>query len=322
MNRQDKMPKHLRFSILDLRLKCESNRKSQIAIRKFLLSVCICILTSCNRPPIARTAKSPTIASLVPAATDLLVGMNAADHLVAVSNWETNRPEIRDLPRVGDYQTTDWEKLTALRPDVMIIFMSGDRMPAGLKDRADQLHIQLVNVTTERLQDVFQNIDMLGDMTHEREKATILVQKIRNQLDAVAKRVAGKEKVRTLVARDEQGFALIAGNTFVDDLLTIAGGENVAHDFKLRYPTVDRERVIQMSPQAIVQLMPDAPPHVLEDLKNSWLRLPELSAVKNGRVYVLSDWYVLQPGSHVGDLAEKLADVLHPISPTTNENKN
>jgi iron complex transport system substrate-binding protein len=248
----------------------------------------------------------------VPAATDLIVGMGAADHLVAVSNWDTSREPIQKLPRVGDYQTTDWERLAELKPDLMIVFMAGDRMPAGLQQRADQLKIRLVNVKTERIADIFKTIDELGEMLNEREKAAVLKQTIQSQLDTVAKRVADKPKVPTLVARDEDGFALIAGDTFVDDLLTIAGGTNVAGRFKMRYPTIDREQLIELSPQVVVQLIPDASPQVIERARNSMKKVPNLPAVRNGRVYIVTDWYVLQPGSHVGELAEKLADVLHP----------
>ena len=114
-----------------------------------------CSLVVCA-PASAQQPKSPRIASLVPAATDLVVGMGAIDHLVAVSNQDSvNRPEIRQFPRVGDYQTIDWEKLAELRPDVMIIFMSGSRMPTGVEQRAGDLHIKLVNVKTERLDDIF-----------------------------------------------------------------------------------------------------------------------------------------------------------------------
>ncbi|HEY7090999.1 MAG TPA: helical backbone metal receptor, partial [Tepidisphaeraceae bacterium] len=273
------------------------------------------ISAGCDRtstPSTTTSAKSPRIASLVPAATDLLIGMGAADHLVAVSNWETNRPEIASLPRVGDYQTTDWEKLAELKPDVMVIFMSGERMPAGIQQRADQLHIKLVNVKPDRLDEVFSTIDRLGDIAGERAKSDALKQRIQAQLDAVAKRVAGKPPVPTLVARDEEGFALVAGDTFVDSLLTIAGGKNVASDFKTRYPNVDRERVIELAPAAIIQLIPDATPQVIDRARQTWQQVSQVPAVRDGRVYILTDWYVLQPGSHVGDLAEKFAEKLHP----------
>src|SRR5690242_14198194 len=63
-----------------------------------------------KRPRATPPAVGPTLASLSPAATDLLVGMGAGDHLIAVSNFDADRDETRGLPRVGDYRTQDWEK--------------------------------------------------------------------------------------------------------------------------------------------------------------------------------------------------------------------
>lgn len=268
---------------------------------------------STSTPAPARTADHKIkIASLVPAATDLIVGMGAADHLVAVSNWDTDRPEIKQLPRVGDYQTTDWERLAELRPDVMLVFMSVDRMPAGMKERADQLGIRVVNIQTEKLADIFDAIDRLGQIMQEPDRAHALSTKIHSQLDAVSRRIAGQPAIPTMLARDEAGYALIAGDTFADELLTISGGKNVAADFKTRYPNVDRERVIELAPQAIIQLMPGATPQVIQQAQANWQSLPDLPAVKNKRVYIFNDWYVLQPGSHIGDIAEQMARVLHP----------
>jgi iron complex transport system substrate-binding protein len=278
-----------------------------------LLVLGVVAVAGCSKPPPpAPTAKSPRIASLVPAATDLIVGMGAGEHLVAVSNWDTRRDEIKDLPRVGDYQTIDWEKLTDLRPQIMIVFMSGDRMPAGIQQRADELQIRLVNVKTERLSDIFSTIDSLGGMLEEPQKAAALKQTIQTKLDAVAQRVKDKPKIKTMIARDEEGFALIAGDTFVNDLLEIAGGENVAANFPIRYPNIDRERVIELNPQAVIQLMPDAPPQVVDRARQLWTQTPQIAAVRDGRIAILTDWYVIQPGSHVGELAEKLAETLHP----------
>jgi iron complex transport system substrate-binding protein len=168
-----------------------------------------------------------------------------------------------------------------------------------------------VNVKTERVDDIFKTITYLGDLVKEPEKALALSQKMRSQLDAVAKRVEGKPKVPALLVRDEDGFPLIAGDTFADDLLTLAGGKNVAADLGMRYPTVDAERVMQLAPHAVFQLLPGASPQVIERARSSWKKLLDLPAVKENRVYILTDWYVLQPGSHIGDLAEQFADKLH-----------
>src|SRR4051794_27660677 len=105
-----------------------------------VIGVLGCLATvSCDRSKAGASGAATTthgrrVASLVPAATDMLVGLGARDHLVAVSNFES-LAELKGLPRVGDYQTTDWEALARLRPDVMVIQIAPERVPAGLKRR-------------------------------------------------------------------------------------------------------------------------------------------------------------------------------------------
>src|SRR4051812_22873297 len=81
--------------------------------------------------PAARPIERPTVASLSPAATDLLIGMGAADHLIAVSNWDAENPQTKDLPRVGDYRTIDRERLSELKPDVVVVQWRPDKLPPG-----------------------------------------------------------------------------------------------------------------------------------------------------------------------------------------------
>src|SRR4051794_5058399 len=91
----------------------------------FFALVLVITNSSCDRADSAAAVASTqpakiTVASLVPAATDLLIGMGAGDRLVAVSNFDAKRGATRALPRVGDYQTIDWERLASLRPNIMI----------------------------------------------------------------------------------------------------------------------------------------------------------------------------------------------------------
>src|SRR5687767_6500759 len=133
-------------------------------VRRGLLTLTLLLacVVGCDRSGTpTSSSKHRKIASLVPAATDMLLGMDAADHLVAVSNYDT-AAAVKDLPRVGDYQTTDWETLARLRPDAMIIQLTPERVPQGLKDRAKQLNIELVNVKIDRLEHVFDAMQQLG----------------------------------------------------------------------------------------------------------------------------------------------------------------
>ncbi len=87
-----------------------------------LVTVMLGLVASCSKPANVadNNSAAPTVASLVPAATDLIVGMGARDRLVAVSSYDDKRPDVRQLPRAGNYETIDWELLRSLHPTVLI----------------------------------------------------------------------------------------------------------------------------------------------------------------------------------------------------------
>ena len=180
--------------------------------------------TSRTAPP--ATQPAVTVASLSPAATEILIGLGLADRLVAVSNFDRPRPAIARLPRVGDYQTTDWERLATLRPAVMITQFGPNRLPAGMVQRADELHIRLVNVSITRLGDIFQAMTTLATAVEAPERGTAAVEELRQRLDAVAARSTGR-RVRALIVVDDAARAVAGRGNYLDDILQIAGGENV-----------------------------------------------------------------------------------------------
>jgi iron complex transport system substrate-binding protein len=114
------------------------------------------------------------------------------------------------------------------------------------------------------------------------------------------------------VVLDESGQSVAGPDTFLDDLITIAGGENVLAGNRNRYPRIDREMLVALAPDAIIQLQPGASPQQLEQAGHVWESLAELPAAEGHRVYTFTDWYVLLPGYEIGELAEKFAGALHP----------
>jgi ABC-type Fe3+-hydroxamate transport system substrate-binding protein len=269
--------------------------------------------------PTTQASGPKTVASLVPAATDMIIAMGARDRLVAVSNWDAERPEIAGLPRVGDYRTIDWEKLASLRPDVMVVQWRPDKMPPGAAERAAELNIQFVNLRIVYLDEIFTAFQSLGDGIGEPEKATAAANELRRQLDAVRAAVAGRTPVRTLVSQTESPLSTVGGGNFMNDLLTLAGGKNVIEGGDNSYPNIDVERLVALNPDVVIHLLPGESPQVVERAKTFWSSHPELTAVKNGRVYLETDSYMLLPGPLVGKIAERFATLLHPgvTFPTT-----
>ncbi|HYO10195.1 MAG TPA: ABC transporter substrate-binding protein, partial [Tepidisphaeraceae bacterium] len=154
--------------------------------------------TQSNTAAAATTTKTPTaraattVASLSPAATEIIVhALGARDRLVAVSNFDPQRPETAGLPRVGDYQTVDWERLAALRPATMVTQFAVDRLPRGLRDRAAELNITLINVPITRLADIHGALATLGEAVGDPTRGRAEQQRLQARLDAIAARSRG-----------------------------------------------------------------------------------------------------------------------------------
>ncbi len=263
-----------------------------------------------------RARVRPAVASLVPAATDLLIGMGADDHLVAVSNFDLERDGTRGLPKVGDYERTDWEQIASLRPDFLVTQYADGRTPAGMIQREQELAIRPLNVHIDSLADIDAACDALGDAVSERAKAAAWKKTNQDRLAAVRARVVGRSRPSVLIVRSASGLDLVGPGTFLSELLEIAGGTNAAASLKSKYPSIDREMLQSIDPDIILELLPEASTQVIDEARCAWSTLPELKAVRNGRTPILIDWYLLQPGAHVADIAEKMAEAIAPAAAT------
>lgn len=289
------------------------------------VAVCLFSLACDRKTPSEPSAGAPralgggvvrgtTIASLSPAATDLLIAIGAAERLVAVSNFDTSRAEAKGLPHVGDYQSQDWDKLAELRPAKLIVQLREDQTQRSLRGRAKGLGIEVVNVHIDTLEDVFAALTSLSAAVGEADQGEAAAKKLRAELETVRRRVAAHPKLRTLVVVDEAGRSAAGRGTFLDDILTFAGGENVAAESNEPWPTVDRAKVLELAPETVIHLLPGASPDVLRRAKEYWASMPDLPAVKRRHVHCLTDDYVLIPGPRVGKVAEQFAMVLHPFA--------
>jgi len=281
--------------------------------RLWLLKVfaLIALGAGCNRKAAAPApaVKSPTVASLVPAATDLLMGMGCGDHLVAVSDFDLDA-RTANLPRVGDYQHADWEKLSTLRPNLIVTQFDSGRIPAGFIEQCGRIGATQLNLHIERLSDIDVAMISLGTACEEPAKAAAEVKRLRQSIEAVRHALAGRPRIRTLIVIGATGLDLAGRDTFLDDLLNTAGGENATT--AARYVTIDREALAALRPDAVLQLLPGADARTLEQAAAFWDTLPELPAVKEHRVWQLTPSFIMQPGSHVAESAAIFAQKLHP----------
>ena len=232
--------------------------------------------------------------------------MGAGERLVAISNFDPPREATKNLPRVGDYQSTDWERLASLRPSVMVTQFATDRLPAGLVQKSRDLGIELVNVPITRLEDIYSAMKALGNSLGEPARGEKAVSVLKSKLEGVAANSQGR-KVRALIVIDDSGRGVVGRENYLNDILEIAGGQNVIRPGATPYPSIDPEMLADFDPEVIFQLLPDAAPQVLARARELWKTMPNLQAVRNGRVHIMAEPFFLQPSQQVGTLAEKFA---------------
>ncbi len=129
---------------------------------------------------------------------------------------------------------------------------------------------------------------------------------LKQKLAAVAANSTGR-KVLALIVIDDSGRGVVGRDNYLNDVLGIAGGLNVVKPGTSPYPSIDPEILLQVNPEVIFQLLPDATPQVMASARKLWASMPNLTAVRNGRVYILNDPYFMQPNQHVGELAERFS---------------
>jgi len=278
------------------------------------------------RRPVPRAEKPPherTVVSLVPSVTETLFAMGLGPRVVARSSYCTYPEEARVLPVVGDARDVSFERVLQLRPD-LVVFNTSD---ARFYDRLTSAGIRCLSPRMETVDDVYAVIDLLGRELGAEAQGERLVLKLRSELLAAKNLVEqrGRGDVGVLVTFPATvgggGDVRVVGrDTFVDELLTLAGGRNVVP--LDRYATVSVETVVTWAPEVIVISAPGdiAPGLTDEQYRSAWSRWDAIPAVRSGRVVVLRESYLTIPGPRMGRAARLLVGVLHPDGAAAPEN--
>jgi iron complex transport system substrate-binding protein len=187
-----------------------------------------------------------------------------------------------------------------------------DRLSEGFREKAHRLGAQLLTIKIDALPDIFAAARQLGRALGDPAAGDALAASLSARIEAVREKADDDPPIPTILTLDERGETLIGPHTFLSDLLTAAGGTNAAAPLEAPYPRADAETLLALKPQAVILLRPYGTPDALDRARRFWSRLPNVTAARKGRVFMINDSNVLMPGSHVADLAEQIYRDLHP----------
>lgn len=258
------------------------------------------------------------IVSTAPSITELLFALGLGDRVVGVDRFSRFPPEALRKPKIGDYANPNLEVIAALRPDLVIIPVN----PVKLAERLGVLRLKVLEIDQESIAKLYESFRLVGQATGASEEAAKLRANVRAQLGAIRARATPLKKTRMMfvVGRTPNrldGLIVVGQASYLNEIIDLAGGENVFRDAVASYPGVSLEEVLARNPDVIVDMGDMADTVGVTDehkreVTSLWERLSSVAAVKQHRVYaVASDIYVV-PGPRVVDAAKAFLSMLHP----------
>ncbi len=172
----------------------------------------------------------------------------------------------------------------------------------------------MLALANEKVDEVIASVERLGEVTGETRRAGLLADGIRERLGEAEAATRGFPRKRVLIVvlrapGSLQDLTVASRETFLDELLQLAGGTNVIGTTLARYPRVSKEKIIELDPEIIFDLTFTAKD---EDTLAVWSGLPTLTAVRNGQVIAMSDPSITVPGPRMVETLERFLEILHP----------
>lgn len=257
-------------------------------------------------------AQPKRIISLVPSATETLFALGLEGNVVAVTKWD-NFP--KDVQKNMEYIFQDGlhpnaEQILKLNPDLIVMGLMGN--DTKNIEAIRNLKIPVVVINPQTLVATYQTIETFGKLTNAQEKANKIVSDMKEKEQTIAKKVEtikDSDRLKVWTEVDENLFTP-GDETFLNELLTKAGGKNIARDVK-GWAQYNSEQVIAKNPQVIFETygyyQKDAVANITT--RKGW---QDVEAVKNKRVLELDSDLVTRTGPRIVDGLEAISKALYP----------
>ncbi len=251
------------------------------------------------------------IMTLAPSNTEIVFALGSGDRVVAVDQWSDFPPMARSKPKISPFSPS-LEQIVKLRPE-LIFSARGAAEPLLPLERHG---IAVVVLAPKTVEDIYRNIRLIGRILGAGANAERLIRGMRQRVDAVLARVQGAPRPKVFVELDgtDPNRPFTAGpGSFVDVLIRLAGGANVAGSSRLVWPQFSLEELMKADPDLIivgdakVPTSPQTPAMVVG--RPGW---HHLRAVRSGAIHSIDAELISRPGPRIVKGLETLARLFQP----------
>ncbi|WP_417392451.1 ABC transporter substrate-binding protein [Gimesia sp.] len=258
------------------------------------------------------------IISLMPAHTEILFAIGAGEQMVGCTTLCDYPPETDELKKIAiaNPGSISLEALVELQPDLIILGGDYHRL---LAEQLEKIQVPVLSFESQSLADIEKSILGIAKATGHTSRGKQIIEQIKNDIQAIQEQIKPfQEQGRPRVFYQvwDQPLMTAGPESFIGELITLVGGENIFSDVKIAYPQVSEETLIVRNPDVI--LLPGLKNSQQADAREAIATLQqrpgwqEMNAVKNQRIYIIEDDLISRPGPRVVHGLQKVAQALYP----------
>ena len=252
------------------------------------------------------------IVSTAPSLTEILFAIGLGEKIVGVSNYSDYPPEAAEKKKVGTFWQPNVEAVIAAKPDLVITL--GFSQQKNLAERLRRIGYNSLTLNIKKISELFDAIETIGTATDMRVEAKALVSGMKEKLRNLSASAATEKKVRVLFVVQREPLRVAGRQTFVNEMIELAGGENAIGPTLHKYPPIGAEQVIACGADVIIESAMTGRNLAKQRKKaiQHWGRFKNVPAVKNDRIYVIDGDTVSRLGPRLCEGARAIARCLRP----------
>jgi iron complex transport system substrate-binding protein len=227
-------------------------KKLVLALAALLASHAHAAITVHDDDGNAVTLQKPAmrVIAMAPHVTEMVYAAGGGERIVAAVDYSDYPEAARRLPRVGSNRQIDMERVAALKPDLIVVWLHGSSERQIEQIRA--LGIPIYHSEPKKLDDIATNLTRIGKLMGTEPVADAAAAQFRKKLGALAAQYANRSPVRTFYQVWDKPLYTLNGGHIVSDAIRLCGGVNIYAHMKITAPVVSVEAVLQEDPEALI----------------------------------------------------------------------
>lgn len=283
---------------------------TSIAIPGFAQSSAVVVTDDAGKT-ISLKEKSVRIVSLSPGATELLFAAGAGNRIVGTVVGADAPEAAQKIERLGDVNALKYERLQALKPDVIVVWR--DMTHELVLESLQKLRLPVYQVDLRSFDDMPGSIRRLGQLAGTASAAETAAKRLEARIAALPKRVeskaAGNAPAVFFMMWDVPLYT-VGSRHLMNDAILRCGARNIFDDIDFPAPIVEFEEIKKRNPDVILM---GAPPITSRDWRERWSQFPAVTAVSLRQMTHFADIRLTRMGPTAIDAVPALCEQLKPM---------